>query len=210
VGAQLPRIRGTKIDAQNFTFQEEESSLAGASRQGPVEDSRPGEGSGASEGATGREPSSTSLEGLAEKVGTVGLQRRKRNRCGAARRRADRARLAVVSGQAPRPPGSQPHQQETPSTAGPGEPMVAAGPDIDASGPSAVRDEGCLAGPGKRQRSSGGTLSAGRLRGPSRLGSLATPESPGRASVWSLCVKVTRGPRYPKTILWPYRRQWAG
>jgi hypothetical protein len=152
VDAQFPRTRGTKMDTLNSTFQEEESFLAEASRQGPMEGSRPGElqCSGASEGATGREPSCVNLEGLAEKVGTLGLQRRKRNRCGAAKRRADRARLAVASDQAPRPPGSQPYQQEAPSTAGPGEPMVAAGPEMDAPGLSAVRDEGCLGGPDKR------------------------------------------------------------
>jgi hypothetical protein len=172
VDAQFPRTRGTKMDAQNVTFQEEKSSLAGASRQGPVEGSSPGElqCSRASDGATGREPSSVSLEGLAEKVGTLGLQRRKRNRCGAARRGAGRARLAVASGQAPRPPGSEPHQQETPSTAGPGEPMVAAVHDMDAPGPLAVRDEECLGGPGKRQWSSGGTPVGRHVKRPKQTG----------------------------------------
>jgi hypothetical protein len=101
VDAQFPRIRGTKMDTLNFTFQEKESSLAGASRQGSMEGSGPGEPqcSGASEGSTGQDPSSVSLEGLAEKVGSLGLQRHKRNRCGAAKRRAGRARLAVASGQ---------------------------------------------------------------------------------------------------------------
>jgi hypothetical protein len=75
VDAEFPRTPGTKMHAQNFTFQGEESSLVGASKQGPVEGSRLGElqSSGASKGATGREPSSVSLEGLAEKVGTLGL-----------------------------------------------------------------------------------------------------------------------------------------
>jgi hypothetical protein len=116
----------------------------GASRQGPVEGSRPGElqVSGASEGATGRELRSVSLEVLAEKVGTLGFQRRKKNRCGAARRRVDRTRLAVARGQAPRPPGGQPLRQGIPSTVGPGKPIGAAGPDMDAPGTLAVRDEG--------------------------------------------------------------------
>jgi hypothetical protein len=80
------------------------------------------------------------LEGLAEKVGTLGLQRRKKNRHGTAKRRAGRVTLAMASGQAPRPPGGQPQQPDIPIMAGPGEPIAAAGPDLDAPGPGPVRD----------------------------------------------------------------------
>jgi hypothetical protein len=67
------------MDTLNITFQEKGSSLAGASRQGPTEGSGPGklQCPGASEGETGRDPSYVSLEGLAEKVGTLGLQTQK-------------------------------------------------------------------------------------------------------------------------------------
>jgi hypothetical protein len=160
------------MSAQNLNVQVTGSSLAGAPRQGPVEGSRPGEiqCSGASEGATGPESSSVNLEGLAEKFGTLVLQRRKNNRCGAAKRRAGRVTLAMASGQAPRPPGGQPQQPDIPSMAGPGEPIVAAGPDLDAPGPSVVGDEGCVGGPGKRQRSSGGTPVGQQVKRPKQTG----------------------------------------
>jgi hypothetical protein len=79
--AQVPPIlEGPKMSVQNQNVQEAGSSLAGAPRQGPVEGSRLDEiqGSGASEEATGPESSSANLECLAEKVGTLGLQRRKK------------------------------------------------------------------------------------------------------------------------------------
>jgi hypothetical protein len=98
------------MSVENQNVQESGSSPAGAPRQGPLEGSILGEihGSGASEEATGPESSSANLECLAEKVGTLGLQRRKKNQCGAAKRRAGRARLEMAGGQAPRPPGGQP------------------------------------------------------------------------------------------------------
>jgi hypothetical protein len=63
------------MDALNVTFQEKESSLGGASRQGSTEGFASGElrYSGASEWATGRDRGSVSLEVLAEEVGTLGL-----------------------------------------------------------------------------------------------------------------------------------------
>jgi hypothetical protein len=48
--------------------------------------------------------------------------------------------------------------------------MVTAGPDMDAPGPSAVRDEGCLGGLGKRQRSSGGTPVGRQVKRPKQTG----------------------------------------
>jgi hypothetical protein len=44
--------------------------------------------SGAPQGAAGQDSDSVSLESLTEKVGTLGFQKPKRNRCGAAKRRA--------------------------------------------------------------------------------------------------------------------------
>jgi hypothetical protein len=101
VDAQFPPYTWEQNGCPKSYFSGNWSSLAGASRQGPVGGSRPGElqGSGALEETNGREPGSVSLEGLAEKVGILGLQRRKKNRCGAAKRRLGRARLAVASGQ---------------------------------------------------------------------------------------------------------------
>ena len=67
---------------------------------------------------------SENLEGLTEKVGTLGLQARKKNRCGAARKRARKARLAEAptgdsSGGRPRSAlADQPHTQQEPGTSG--------------------------------------------------------------------------------------------
>ena len=64
---------------------------------------------------------SEKLEGLTEKVGTLGLQLTK-NRCGAARKRARKARLAEApagasdGGQPLSAPGSQQQIQQEPST----------------------------------------------------------------------------------------------
>jgi hypothetical protein len=64
VDEQFSPLSWDIMDEKNLTSQETGSSLEGAYRQGPVEGSKPGElqGSGDSEGATGREPSSVCLE----------------------------------------------------------------------------------------------------------------------------------------------------
>jgi hypothetical protein len=51
-----------------------------------------------------------------------------------------------------------------------GEPMIAAGPEMDAHGLSAVSDEGCSGGPGKRQRSSGSTPVGQQVKRPKQTG----------------------------------------
>jgi hypothetical protein len=62
---------------------------------------------------------SENLEGLTEKVDTLGLQTTKKNRCGAAKKRARRARLAEAgSGQPQSTPKYQPQAQQKPSTSG--------------------------------------------------------------------------------------------
>jgi hypothetical protein len=48
--------------------------------------------------------------------------------------------------------------------------MAAAGPKMDAPGPSAGRDEGCPGGPGEHQRSSGGTPVGRRVKRPKQTG----------------------------------------
>ena len=72
-------------------------------------------------------PSSLSLEnlqGLREKVGTLGLQSLRKNRCGAAKKQAKKAMLVEAptgdsgSGQPQPSQGSQPQKLQKPSTAG--------------------------------------------------------------------------------------------
>jgi hypothetical protein len=64
------------------------------------------------------------LEGLTEKVGTLGLQVRKRNRCGSARKRAREAKSseapmgATEGGQPPSAAGGQPLDFQEPGTLG--------------------------------------------------------------------------------------------
>ena len=62
-----------------------------------------------------------------EKVGTLGLQATSKNRCGAAKKRARKARLAEApSGD---PGGNQPHTMQKPGTSGVqrGKPMESGG-----------------------------------------------------------------------------------
>ena len=106
----------------------------------------------------GERPPSSSLslenvEGLTEKVGTLGLQITNKNRCGAAKKRAKRARLAKApsgakdEGQPRIAPGGQPQALQEPSTSGvQGKPAESKGP---------------IPGPSKRQRSAGGTPEGG-------------------------------------------------
>ena len=67
---------------------------------------------------------SENLEGLAEKVGTLGLQGTKKNRCGAAKKQARKARLAGAptgdssSGQPQSALADQPHTHQKPGTSG--------------------------------------------------------------------------------------------
>jgi hypothetical protein len=96
------------------------------------------------------------LEGLTEKVGSLGLQRPKRNRSGAAKRRTSRAKREEApsgesaSSKAQQPPGCQLQKQNTSCTAGPWEPRVATGPGVDAPGSSSSGDGVHPKGPGKR------------------------------------------------------------
>jgi hypothetical protein len=69
------------MDTINVKIQGEESSMAGVSRTGSTEGTEYEElrCSGTLEGATGRNSGSANLEGLTEKVDSLGLQRPKRN-----------------------------------------------------------------------------------------------------------------------------------
>jgi hypothetical protein len=127
------------------------------------------------------------LEGLMEKVGSLGLILPKKNRCGAARKRARKAKLAEapagasVVGQPQTASDGQPPSMQKPSTS------TAQGGGSASTEPQSPEGGGHPQGP-KRQRSAGGT--PGRLRGPSRLGNLAMPGLLRRVSGWLLCVKI--------------------
>ena len=106
---------------------------------------------------------SENLEGLTEKVGTLGLQLTKKNRCGAARKRARKARLAEApvgasdGGQPLSAPGGQQQIQQEPSTS---------------KAPTEKKHQvtGQVQGPSKRQRSAGGTPEGGQTKRPKQTG----------------------------------------
>jgi hypothetical protein len=76
------------------------------------------------QGATEQNPGSENIEGLTQKVGTLGLQGHRRNRCGAAKKRARKARLAEAptgesaSGLSRPLQSDRPHTQQKPGTSG--------------------------------------------------------------------------------------------
>ena len=96
----------------------------GAAEQNPVEQRKGGTPLIGEEHLSIGSQTSENLEGLTEKVGTLGLQARKKNRCGTARKRARKARLAEdpagdSSGGRPQSAlADQPHTQQKPGTFG--------------------------------------------------------------------------------------------
>ena len=101
---------------------------------------------------------SENLECLTEKLGTLGLQVIRKNRCGAAKKWARKAKLAEArtgasgSGQ-PRPaPGSQPQTLQKPSTPG-----AQHGRGLGSARLKSRESKGHPQGPRKRQLSAGGT-----------------------------------------------------
>ena len=112
---------------------------------------------------------SENLEGLTEKVSTLGLPITKKNYCGAAKKWARRARLAEApagasgSGQ-PRPAlADEPHTQQKPGTA----------PQGRGSAPAkwtSLESGGSQRGLSKRQQSVRGTLEDGQARRPKQIG----------------------------------------
>ena len=112
------------------------------------------------------------LEGLTEKVGTLGLQARKKNRCGIARKWARKARLAEAptgdsSGGRPRSTlADQPHTQQEPRTSG----ALQRRGSAPAKRTSLESSGGQKPGPSKRQRSAGGTPEDGRAKTPKQTG----------------------------------------
>jgi hypothetical protein len=89
----------------------------GVAGQGPDEQGAGGAPLIGGEHLSSSEKTPENLESLTEKVGTLGLQVSKRNHCGAAKRRARRARLAEAptgdsgSGQPRTTSGGQPRTQ---------------------------------------------------------------------------------------------------
>ena len=123
---------------------------------------------------------SENLEGLTE-VGTLGLQVTRKNRCGAAKKRTRKAKLAVaptgdsdgvktrpaLGGQprTPQRPGTSRVQQECGYTTAGLKPSETKRPNAQASGSGQTET----------------LLRAGRPRGSNRLGNLLMPVLPGRA-----------------------------
>jgi hypothetical protein len=122
--------------------------------------------------------SSENLEGLTEKVGTLGLQSL-RNSCGAAKKRA-KARLAEApignsgSGQPQASRASQPQNLQKPGTS---EAQRKTKERTKHESSSTEREsserKGHLKGPGKWQRSSGGTPKGGQAKRPKQVGQLS-------------------------------------
>jgi hypothetical protein len=113
--------------------------------------------------------SSENIEGLTEKVGTLGLWPARKNRCGAAKKLARWAKMAEAlarhsTGVQSRPPqGSQKQALQVPDTSGTqgkGKEMVKSGPGQ--GGPASLEAKGPSQGPSTCQRSSGGTPGGGQ------------------------------------------------
>jgi len=144
----------------------------GAAEQNPVEQKTGGTPLIGEEHLSIGSQTPENLEGLTEKVGTLGLQARKKNRCGAARKRARKARLAEApngdsSGGRPRSAlADQPNTQQEPRTSG----------ALQRSGPAPAKRTppesggGQMTGPSKRQRSAGGTPEDGHAKRPKQTG----------------------------------------
>jgi hypothetical protein len=104
----------------NGKLEVKESSTPGDSSKASKEGSSQGEllHLEAPQGATGQNPCTENLEGLTEKVGTLGLQANKKNRCDAAERCVRSAKHAeapngeTASGQTLSPRSNQPHTQQ--------------------------------------------------------------------------------------------------
>jgi len=109
-------------------------------------------------------PSSENLEGLIEKVGTLGLRATSKNHCGAAKKRARSATVPEApsgdsgGGQLRSAPGGQPQTLLKPGTSG-----VQRGKSTESGG--------LPPGPSKRQRSAGGTPE-GQAKRPKQVGQL--------------------------------------
>jgi hypothetical protein len=113
------------------------------------------------------------LEGLTEKVGSLDLRLPRKNRCGAARKRARKAKLveaptgASDDGQPQTASGGQPLSLQEPST------YVAHGGGSASVELKSPEGGGHPQGPQKRQRSAGATLGGGQAKRPKQTGQLS-------------------------------------
>jgi hypothetical protein len=178
------------MENTNVKLEQKESSATWASEKGSctevparATEQKPAEQRMSETPLTGEEHSSScsqtmeSLEGLAEKVSTLSLQVTKKNRCGAARKRARKARLAEAptgatdGGQPQSATGKQPLDSQKPGTSGAQHRW-----DLQHQRRSPRRVEGTHMVQANDSGRLGALRRAGRLRGPSRLGRLAMPE----------------------------------
>jgi hypothetical protein len=110
---------------------------------------------------------SENLDGLTETVGTLGLRATRKNRCGAAKKRARKAKLAGAptgysgGGQPRSALGGQPHTLQKPSTSG-----GHRGRELVSAGLESPESRGNPQGPSKRQRPAGGTPEGGQAKRP--------------------------------------------
>ena len=142
------------------------------------------------------------LEGLTEKVSTLGLQVTRKNRCGAAKKQARKARLTEAptgdsgSGQPWSAQGGKPQISQKPSTSGThhgqGLSLVGLNPWKVRGAHRAHVSDSCR--PGALPR-------VGRPRGPNRLGNLVKPGPLGRAFGWQLYARITQGVKSPRKTL---------
>jgi hypothetical protein len=113
------------------------------------------------------------LEGLTKKVGSLGLRFPKKNRCGAARKLARKARLAEAptgasdGGQTQPTSGDQPQSLQGPSTS------AAHGRGSASMEQKSPEGRGHPQGPQKRQRLAGGTPGGGQAKRPKQTGQLS-------------------------------------
>ena len=107
--------------------------------------------------------SSENLEGLTEKVGTLGLQATSKKHCGAAKKQIRRARLSEApsgesgGGQPQSAPGSQPQTLQKPSTSG-------------VQQDKSMESRRLPPGPSKQQKSARGTPKGGQAKRPKQVG----------------------------------------
>ena len=124
------------------------------------------------------------LESLIEKVGTLGLWVTRKNRCGAAKKLAWKAKLAVASagdssgGQLRPALGGQPRTPQRPGTS--------RAQQEDGSTPTGLKSleiKGPLQGPSKWQQSAGGTPEGGQAKRLKQAGQLGYARA-ARESLW--------------------------
>ena len=130
------------------------------------------------------------LEGLTEKVGSLGLRFPKKNRHGSARKRARKARLAEAptgasdGGKPQTASGVQLQSLKGPSTS------VAHGRGPDSAEQKSQVGGGHPQCSQKRQRSAGGTSGGGQNKRPKQTGQLSYARAAQRFSGWPLYAKI--------------------